>query len=633
MSRPTSIVLSIALCGACCLPDVLAAAKKAERTDGERNALEKVLLLEAREPVDRRTALSAELERVPDSNPLRWQAGYVRDGKGWRAVEDFGAQQDADETLSEYRRQREGASGAAAAQVELADWCHRHKLKDQERAHLSAALERAADKDRPALLKRLGYVSVGQQWLSRDQVAAWKELNRRALAALERWQPQLERIAEQLRGTRRQRQGALANLQKLADAESIPAIEYVLCGRDEDAALQAVAAFEQLTDYEATLALAKQAVFSKWEPVRERARQNLRSRRFEDFVPALNRLLTLPATGIVEAPQVSFRRDNRNGLYAFVMEYGYTIAQETDDQFQVAKLKRIDFRVNEQISTGPRTGGGINGAILQNFAVANTKLTLERQRNDLERAVADEAEKALDESRKRTAELNQRVIATLAAVSTREPSSDVRAWWQWWEEYTDTQRLGPKQVARSAYYETEGQPVGQFESGSFGLRTSAASCFAAGTPVWSERGPLPIEKLRIGDRVLSQNVETGELELKPVLATSLRPARPLVAIETADETILATGGHRFWVPGEGWTKARELQAESRLRTATASLPVVSISDAPAAETYNLVVADFHTYFVGEAKMLVQDLPLPLPTNMIVPGLARRDSAKDQPPQP
>ncbi len=39
--------------------------------------------------------------------------------------------------------------------------------------------------------------------------------------------------------------------------------------------------------------------------------------------------------------------------------------------------------------------------------------------------------------------------------------------------------------------------------------------------------------------------------------------------------------------------------------------------------YNLVVADFHTYFIGEAKILVHDNTIHQPTDVVVPGLAAR----------
>ena len=49
------------------------------------------------------------------------------------------------------------------------------------------------------------------------------------------------------------------------------------------------------------------------------------------------------------------------------------------------------------------------------------------------------------------------------------------------------------------------------------------SCFAPGTKVWTLTGRMPIAQIKIGDRVLAQNVESGELAYKPVLAVTTRP--------------------------------------------------------------------------------------------------------------
>jgi hypothetical protein len=74
------------------------------------------------------------------------------------------------------------------------------------------------------------------------------------------------------------------------------------------------------------------------------------------------------------------------------------------------------------------------------------------------------------------------------------------------------------------------------------------SCFAAGTPVWTVEGPRPVERIAIGDLVLSQNVETGELAYKPVLRTTIGQPVELVAVKAGEDTIQCTGGHAFWVP-------------------------------------------------------------------------------------
>ncbi len=47
-------------------------------------------------------------------------------------------------------------------------------------------------------------------------------------------------------------------------------------------------------------------------------------------------------------------------------------------------------------------------------------------------------------------------------------------------------------------------------------------CLAGGTPVLTERGPVNIERIRMGDMVLAKHQTTGEVRLQPVLRTSIR---------------------------------------------------------------------------------------------------------------
>jgi len=89
-----------------------------------------------------------------------------------------------------------------------------------------------------------------------------------------------------------------------------------------------------------------------------------------------------------------------------------------------------------------------------------------------------------------------------------------------------------------------------------------------------------------------------------------------------DESIVATGGHQFWKSGHGWIKGRDLLQGDLVHTSQGNVSIRFVTEGPTLPTYNLVVADFHTYFVGKSGMLVQDLLPPEPTNMIVPGLTK-----------
>ncbi len=630
MMRRLMFAFSIVLSGSIGQSAWPAEPKHAKGKDVASAAVDAVLRQELVSPVDRRAALKAAMDRQPDSPTVRWQAGFARAGKTWRPVDEPIQPAAEDSRWQEYRDRRARTEHTPAAQLNLADWCRKEKLYDQERAHLRVVMDLAPDDDHTAILERLGNIQFGNVWLSREQVAQWQALNHRTLNALKHWEARLEKIADRLDGSRTQHDTAVASLNKLTDPDVIPVIESLLCGRDEPCALAAVAVFKQMEGHEATLALARQAAFSNWPSVRDEAVKPLRERKFEDFIPPFIGLLASPITRVPMSQRWYYcdRSDAVSQGGQFVIETGYVLARETSDQFQVAVMHQLDYSLTTALQGNfvrfaggfhlePETGKG-GGSLL---AVMGRK----RQGLDNGRLTADQTyarERLIEElvtaENERTEELNRRIIGVLSTVTGRDAAPDPGAWWQWWGDYTDTQMVGGKPVVTVAEdTEVLGDPT---------LRIRRRSCFAAGTSVWTESGQVAIEKVKVGDLVLAQNVETGELSYKPVVCTTVRPAKPLVAVTIGEEPVTATGGHRFWVAGEGWTKARDLISGSLIHTVRGNAAVAVVETGPTAETYNLVVADFHDYFVGRTGFLVQDLPLPQPTNAVVPGLMKRHLA-------
>ena len=139
-------------------------------------------------------------------------------------------------------------------------------------------------------------------------------------------------------------------------------------------------------------------------------------------------------------------------------------------------------------------------------------------------------------------------------------------------------------------------------------------------------GPVSIKDVAVGDRVFACDMETGCLALKPVLKRTVRPKEKtsnLVSISAGGQKILASGGHVFCVAGEGWVKARDLEAGMRLHTLNGTANIEAVGTSEAQETYNLIVADFHTFFAGEPKTLTHDNTIRQPTNMVLPGLSKQ----------
>ena len=134
-------------------------------------------------------------------------------------------------------------------------------------------------------------------------------------------------------------------------------------------------------------------------------------------------------------------------------------------------------------------------------------------------------------------------------------------------------------------------------------------------------GPRAIETLRPGDRVLTQDPQSGELAFDCVQATTLRPATPLVKFTIGSRTLSSTKGHPFWVVGQGWRFARDVKPGDRLHGLRGAVLIDAVEEGRPSEAYNLVVSNQHDYFVGSEALLVHDnSPLP-ETTTLVPGLS------------
>ena len=143
-------------------------------------------------------------------------------------------------------------------------------------------------------------------------------------------------------------------------------------------------------------------------------------------------------------------------------------------------------------------------------------------------------------------------------------------------------------------------------------------CFPAGITVAARHGTVAIERLTVGDTVLSEDPMTGTVEPERVLAVLDDGVKPLIALDLSDGSrIRATANHVFWVDrgprlrGSGWLQAGQLRPGDVLRTASGGhVRVAAVhwnqGDAP---VYTLTVASDHTFFVGTARVLVHNADL------------------------
>jgi hypothetical protein len=128
------------------------------------------------------------------------------------------------------------------------------------------------------------------------------------------------------------------------------------------------------------------------------------------------------------------------------------------------------------------------------------------------------------------------------------------------------------------------------------------ACFVAGTPLLTPGGSKAVEEFQPGDLVLSrdENNPEGPVEAKVVEEVFLRFA-PVLELEIGGRTIGTTAEHPFWVRGKGWLPAGGMVVGDLLLGLDGKWVVLTgkRDTGEWASVYNLRVADYHSYFVGE----------------------------------
>ena len=608
-------------CGFTCVSAILClaisafAANKPKSSSSATEAVERLLEKESQSAtasLDRRDALKQESRPVSDPDSVWWQAGFVHSGGHWLPYEKSVAAGEQAAKVEEYRSQRAAFAHEPHGRWKLANWCRKNGMLDQERVHLIQVLaERDPTVKTDAVYERLGCQKVGDAWVSPQERQETARIKSEIEASFKLWESKLASIIQQLEGTPKQRKLAQRKLAEICDPTAVPAIVNAFCVSNQSMADYGVRTLGQISEYQASRALAGQAVFSPWKPVRTTAIELLKQRKLIEFVPDLLLVLSIP---VRTRQNIDVQTD---GLRApnFRLNWDYAWVEESHDTIRVG-IRRL-FPISTSNNFAARSGSLPTFARNAPEARAELSIGIGAQLLDLfdQSENLDRTADLMNDARK---EINERAGVVLSKCSDLPISPEPKVWWNWWANFSDSQLPTQKNVV--VIDERKTQP----NMPSISVAQRLHSCLVAGTSVWTESGFVAIEQIQPGDRVLAKDVETGELAYKPVLQTTVRPPTPVQQFDVDGKTIVASLGHHFWVSGEGWTKTRELIPDHPVHTATGMCRITAVEDKGRVEpVYNLVVSDFHTYFVGDAMVLSHDVLPPSLTNVKIPGLSPR----------
>ena len=144
-----------------------------------------------------------------------------------------------------------------------------------------------------------------------------------------------------------------------------------------------------------------------------------------------------------------------------------------------------------------------------------------------------------------------------------------------------------------------------------GGMTTTMKCFVAGTLVLTASGLIAIEQIKAGDLVYAADADALEVSLKPVLETYIRETSELVHVTVNGEKIVSTHDHPYYVNKKGFINAEALWIGAELVDKNGKVFQVEQIyreklDDESEKVYNFKVEDYHTYFVGENRILVHN---------------------------
>jgi hypothetical protein len=596
-----------------------AADKTPKATEAELKAREEVkaaLTAEAGgDNEGRASRLMDAWKAAPDLAEANWHMARVHVDGQWETVAQVANHTANNSDWAKYRELREKAAGNPKAVRDLGRWCQKANWFDVARVHYAQVLASPAATDamRVEAAKELELNQVGGAWITKDEFAKRASTAKEIEASLERWRPRLKTLQIAIDGNDfARRDKAVADLRKIDDPSVIPALESFLLDGGFSFQEEAAKLLEQFPQYEATVALVKYSVLAGGSLARSAAITALKERPKHEYVPLLLGDLISPiksqyqinwdAKGRVSYTHALLREGTSGNL--LLVSHGLAVPVMRQRKVTEDKTVRV-YAPEVPKSTKTTTVVGVPAGV-----------ALDQQRTAaLTRAASTEAQAQMFNTAANLS--NSRALAVLEQTTSQPLPRDPVAWWNWWQGYNEYYWPRPTQYlyqsSAEAYY--YGLTHYTLTTGTRGY-----SCFRAGTLVRSQTGSVPIESIQPGDRVLSQDQDTGELAYRVVLNTTVRPPGKMIRVTAGGEDVVTTLGHPFWVNGHGWKMAKELAAGDLLHSLGGAVKVERVAPLGNEQAYNLVVDDFNTYFVGHAGLLVHDNEFRKPTRAIVPGL-------------
>lgn len=615
-------------------------------------------------------ALRNKLEHTAaNKNLAHWYAGEVKIDGQWHTLVEAAKQAATDKQLSEYRQLRSQMADRLADHEKMARWCHKKHLIELARMHWLQILR--FDNTHRKALHELGLTWQSGQLLSHDQAELAKQEEKKLFRQQKNWQAKIKKLRIELEQEQdlKVQQVARQELRQIREPAALPALieeftkpspsESTTASRQQEL-LPILAGIESS---EAVNLLAQIAVEDPNPTIRDAAISQLKQKPLGEYVPVLLDNLAMPIESSVQIRSIdnlvvssySYAQEKPGGDEYIEDRHSYRrvpvprynrvrLYRQSGKYVPARKVKGKEHRV-------PITPGHGNGIIVteyesncnpyphyrvwKGYGKDYLKTVKEPDRTipgytpkkyvgddyfenpyfaQHQRATVQKSQRQANRNQAQLWERNQHIthknqrIATALAELTGEPFTDApKSWWTWWGEYLnqhpDVATQGTRQHLNSALLNQQQRGLSQ------------------GTWVWTRQGKLPIETLLPGDFVLAQHPRTGELAFKVVLTIKSPQPMQVTKLDIGDTELHCSPSQVVWTTGSGWKRVSNLTAGQTLHGATSEARVQQVQPTFEINTYDLVVDDFHTFFVGDQGTLVHDASPIQPNHTALPGFS------------
>lgn len=538
--------------------------------------------------------------------------GLVEVDGRWLTIDEACRLYREKESVGEYGRLRDAARWTVEDQIRMARWCLSHDLKDSADFHYKIVLQ--LDARNKEARNALDVKNFHGLLLTDEEIAEVRAEAAQRKEAIDAWKPKLRELRRKFQHRNaEQRAKAAQDLIAIDEPSVLPGVEASLANLNKEAAVAMIQLAAKFQQQEATDLLVRQGMVSPFAEAREEVARALGARSYFAWVPQL--------LGLMESPVEVHVRTTNNVAPSFALTLfrrgpfadelvGFNDQTVISNVQTVIEEHRIVVRDRAEMWDGPRKLGETG------YQVPN-----DPQRHAARMQIAANTIAEAEQHNERVGVINQRVAYIMSQVTDLPADTDLATWYRWWYEYNEYPI--PDETPLYSNVVNYSQGVTATNTVSMGSTTfvpPASSCFLAGTPVTTKSGIQPIETVKIGDFVLAQDVDTGELKFKPVTATTFGPVTMMYKLQAEGTTVYPTAGHPFWVIDEGWKMAKDIKPGDRLFTLSGPIVVNAVAEWGQSTTHNLVVADFNNYFVSDRRVLVHDITIRRPTTHSEPGV-------------